>query len=114
MRFVLSIEIWKIIVICSSFDQTILAYTTRVGLGAFPTELIDSIGELIQKKGKEFGVTTGRKRRVGWLDTVVVRYSHMVNNFDAFALTKLDILDELDEVRLFIYLLFKKKCFLHG
>uniref|UniRef100_A0A8C9XPQ8 Adenylosuccinate synthetase n=2 Tax=Sander lucioperca TaxID=283035 RepID=A0A8C9XPQ8_SANLU len=67
------------------------AYTTRVGIGA--------VGELLQTRGHEVGVTTGRKRRCGWLDLVIVRYAHMINGFTAIALTKLDILDVLDEIK---------------
>ncbi|KAA3677502.1 adenylosuccinate synthase [Paragonimus westermani] len=76
------------------------AYTTRVGSGPFPTELHDSLGEQLQQIGREWGVTTKRRRRVGWLDTVIVRYAHMINHFTALALTKLDILDGLKEVRI--------------
>ncbi|XP_045866024.1 adenylosuccinate synthetase isozyme 1 isoform X2 [Meles meles] len=75
------------------------AYTTRVGIGAFPTEQINEIGDLLQSRGHEWGVTTGRKRRCGWLDLMILRYAHMVNGFTALALTKLDILDALDEVK---------------
>ncbi|KAK2506445.1 hypothetical protein MC885_011449 [Smutsia gigantea] len=75
------------------------AYTTRVGIGAFPTEQINEIGDLLQSRGHEWGVTTGRKRRCGWLDLVILRYAHMVNGFTALALTKLDILDALDEIK---------------
>uniref|UniRef100_A0A3P9ISZ9 Adenylosuccinate synthetase n=1 Tax=Oryzias latipes TaxID=8090 RepID=A0A3P9ISZ9_ORYLA len=75
------------------------AYTTRVGVGAFPTEQDNDIGELLQSRGREFGVTTGRRRRCGWLDLVLVRYAHMVNGFSAIALTKLDILDTLPEIK---------------
>lgn len=75
------------------------AYTTRVGVGAFPTEQVNETGDLLQSKGKEFGVTTGRKRRCGWLDLILVRYAHMVNGFSAIALTKLDILDTLKEIK---------------
>lgn len=75
-----------------------IAYTTRVGSGVFPTELHDGIGERLQEIGQEFGVTTKRRRRVGWLDTVIVRYAHMINHFNALALTKLDVLDGLKEV----------------
>ncbi|CAL8070284.1 unnamed protein product [Calicophoron daubneyi] len=74
------------------------AYTTRVGSGGFPTELHDGLAKQLQEVGQEFGVTTGRRRRVGWLDSVVVRYSHMINNFSALAMTKLDVLDGLKEV----------------
>lgn len=58
------------------------AYTTRVGDGPFPTELRDSLGDLLTERGREYGATTGRRRRCGWLDLVVVRYSHMINNYD--------------------------------
>uniref|UniRef100_A0A8D1FLT4 Adenylosuccinate synthetase n=1 Tax=Sus scrofa TaxID=9823 RepID=A0A8D1FLT4_PIG len=76
------------------------AYTTRVGVGAFPTEQINEIGDLLQSRGHEWGVTTGRKRRCGWLDLMILRYAHMINGFTALALTKLDILDTLDEVKI--------------
>uniref|UniRef100_A0A8C8FJH7 Adenylosuccinate synthetase n=1 Tax=Oncorhynchus tshawytscha TaxID=74940 RepID=A0A8C8FJH7_ONCTS len=75
------------------------AYTTRVGIGAFPTEQLNVTGELLQTRGHEVGVTTGRKRRCGWLDLVILRYAHMINGFTAIALTKLDILDVLDEIK---------------
>uniref|UniRef100_A0A4W4GQH0 Adenylosuccinate synthetase n=1 Tax=Electrophorus electricus TaxID=8005 RepID=A0A4W4GQH0_ELEEL len=75
------------------------AYTTRVGVGAFPTEQDNAVGDLLQSRGREFGVTTGRKRRCGWLDLVLVRYAHMINGFTAIALTKLDILDTLPEIK---------------
>uniref|UniRef100_A0A4W4HCT0 Adenylosuccinate synthetase n=1 Tax=Electrophorus electricus TaxID=8005 RepID=A0A4W4HCT0_ELEEL len=78
------------------------AYTTRVGIGAFPTEQVNAIGELLQTRGHEVGVTTGRKRRCGWLDLVILRYAHMINGFTAIALTKLDILDVLDEIKVAI------------
>ncbi|KAG9510401.1 Adenylosuccinate synthetase, partial [Fragariocoptes setiger] len=76
------------------------AYCTRVGDGPFPTELHDDIGELLQERGQEIGVTTMRKRRCGWLDLVLLKYSHMVNGYDALALTKLDVLDVLDEIKI--------------
>ncbi|TRY59968.1 hypothetical protein DNTS_012428, partial [Danionella cerebrum] len=75
------------------------AYTTRVGIGAFPTEQKNDIGELLQTRGKEVGVTTGRKRRCGWLDLVLIKYAHIINGFTALALTKLDILDVLPEIQ---------------
>ncbi|ODV90688.1 hypothetical protein CANCADRAFT_2418 [Tortispora caseinolytica NRRL Y-17796] len=75
------------------------AYTTRVGGGPFPTEQLNSIGEYLQNVGHEYGVTTGRKRRCGWLDLVVVKYSHMINGYTSMNLTKLDVLDELEEVK---------------
>jgi len=76
------------------------AYTTRVGQGPFPTELFDKIGESIQKKGAEFGATTGRQRRCGWFDMVMVRNSARLNSLTGFALTKLDVLDDLDEIKI--------------
>lgn len=76
------------------------AYTTRVGVGPFPTELEDDTGNLLQTRGGEFGVTTGRPRRCGWLDTVLLTHSNMVNGYTAIALTKLDILDVFDEVKI--------------
>ncbi|XP_007551276.1 adenylosuccinate synthetase isozyme 2 [Poecilia formosa] len=75
------------------------AYTTRVGIGAFPSEQSNEIGELLQNRGKEIGVTTGRKRRCGWLDLVLIKYAHMINGFTALALTKLDILDVFSEIK---------------
>ncbi len=68
------------------------AYTTRVGRGPFPTELFDEIGDAIQKKGVEFGATTGRKRRCGWLDTVLIRNSARLNGLTGLVITKLDVL----------------------
>jgi len=76
------------------------AYTTRVGVGPFPTEQLNEIGELLQQRGAEFGVTTGRKRRCGWLDCAQLRHSNMVNGYTALAVTKLDILDQLPEVKM--------------
>ncbi|KAL7750462.1 Adenylosuccinate synthase [Sorochytrium milnesiophthora] len=76
------------------------AYTTRVGGGPFPTELLDATGEHLQNVGQEWGVTTGRKRRCGWLDVVVLRYSHMINGYTSLNLTKLDVLSELAEVKI--------------
>jgi adenylosuccinate synthase len=76
------------------------AYTTRVGSGPFPTELLDETGEMIREKGGEFGATTGRARRCGWLDTVVLRHSCRVNGLSGIALTKLDILDGMDTLKI--------------
>ncbi|MCP4481646.1 MAG: adenylosuccinate synthase [bacterium] len=76
------------------------AYTTRVGEGPFPTELFDELGAQIADIGKEVGSTTGRPRRCGWFDAVVVRYSVMVNGVNALALTKLDVLDSLSEIKI--------------
>jgi adenylosuccinate synthase len=75
------------------------AYTTRVGEGPFPTELFDEIGELIGQKGKEFGVVTGRKRRCGWFDACLVRQTVKTSGIDGIALTKLDILDGFEEIK---------------
>jgi adenylosuccinate synthase len=72
------------------------AYTTRVGEGPFPTELFDEIGDAIQVKGAEFGATTGRKRRCGWLDSVLLRNSARLNGLTGLAITKLDVLGELE------------------
>jgi adenylosuccinate synthase len=74
------------------------AYTTRVGAGPFPTELHDEQGEWLRKTGGEFGVTTGRPRRTGWLDTVIARYATRVNGLTDFFVTKLDILSSLEKV----------------
>lgn len=95
------------------------AYTTRVGAGPFVTELHDvscesarlsrakliipvlqDIGKHLQEVGAEYGVTTGRRRRCGWLDLVVMRFSHLINGYTSFNLTKLDILDQLKEVKI--------------
>jgi adenylosuccinate synthase len=76
------------------------AYTTRVGDGPMPTELFDATGERLRRTGHEFGAVTGRPRRCGWFDAVVVRYAARVNGLDALALTKLDVLDGFDTVRL--------------
>lgn len=76
------------------------AYTTRVGSGAFPTELIDETGELLRERGQEFGTTTGRPRRTGWFDAVLARYSARLNGVSELALTKFDILDELETINI--------------
>ena len=78
------------------------AYTTRVGEGPFPTELVDKVGELLGTRGKEFGTVTSRKRRCGWFDGVLVRQTIKVSGIDGIALTKLDVLDELDEIKICI------------
>jgi adenylosuccinate synthase len=75
------------------------AYSTRVGNGPFPTELDDDLGELLRSEGHEFGATTGRSRRCGWLDIPALRYSLAVNGVNHIALTKLDVLGVLDEIR---------------
>ena len=76
------------------------AYTTRVGLGPFPTELEDETGDLLREKGWEYGSTTGRPRRCGWFDAVAMRYSAMINGIDAVSITKLDVLSGMDEIRI--------------
>jgi len=76
------------------------AYTTRVGSGPFPTELTDAVGGRLGERGDEFGATTGRPRRCGWFDAVAVRYSCRVNGIDRIALTKPDVLEELEEVKI--------------
>lgn len=78
------------------------AYTTRVGEGPFPTEQINDIGEFLGTRGSEFGVVTGRKRRCGWFDTVLVRQMVTICGVQGIALTKLDVLDGLDEVKVCI------------
>lgn len=75
-------------------------YITRVGKGPMPTELTGEIGERIREKGKEFGTTTGRPRRCGWFDAVILRYAVRVNSLDGLAITKLDVLGGLDKVKL--------------
>lgn len=76
------------------------AYTTRVGLGPFPTELHDETGELIRERGGEYGTTTGRPRRCGWLDAVQLRYAVRVNGLQQLVLTKLDVLSGFDTIRI--------------
>ena len=76
------------------------AYTTRVGEGPLPTELTDAIGQRLRETGQEFGASTGRPRRCGWYDAVAVRYAVRINGLDALALTKLDVLDGLDEIKI--------------
>ena len=76
------------------------SYTTRVGEGPFPTELVDEIGKLLGTRGKEFGTVTSRKRRCGWFDGVLVRQTIKISGIDGIALTKLDVLDELDEIKM--------------
>lgn len=75
------------------------AYTSRVGDGPFPTELFDRTGDLIRERGKEFGTTTGRPRRVGWLDGVILRYARRVSGLDTLCITLLDVLTGLEEVK---------------
>ena len=75
------------------------AYTTRVGEGPFPTELHNEMGQQLGARGAEFGTTTGRQRRCGWFDAVIGRYAVRINGLDCLAITKLDVLDEMDEIR---------------
>ncbi|MDJ0686971.1 MAG: adenylosuccinate synthase [Xenococcaceae cyanobacterium MO_188.B32] len=75
------------------------AYTTRVGEGPFPTELNGSVGTLLCDRGAEFGTTTGRRRRCGWFDAIIGRYAVRINGLDCLAITKLDVLDELEEIK---------------
>ena len=74
------------------------AYTTRVGSGPFPTELLGEDGERIRKAGNEFGAVTGRPRRCGWFDVPLLRYTAMINGFTSLVITKLDVLDQFDEI----------------
>jgi adenylosuccinate synthase len=74
------------------------AYITRVGSGPFPSESLDEFGEMIRKRGNEYGAVTGRPRRCGWFDVPLLRYTATVNGFDSLIITKLDVLDELDEI----------------
>lgn len=75
------------------------AYVTRVGGGPFPTELDDAVGERIRKAGKEFGAVTGRPRRCGWFDVPLLKYTAAINGFDSLVITKLDVLDNFEEIR---------------
>ena len=75
------------------------AYTTRVGAGPFPTELTDEVGAHLRDRGHEFGTTTGRERRCGWLDLVALRYATRLNRLSALAITKLDVLTGLETLR---------------
>ena len=87
------------------------AYTTRVGEGPFPTEAKDEIGELLCDRGAEFGTTTGRKRRCGWFDAVIGRYAVRINGMDCMAITKLDVLDDLTEIKVCVaYDMEGKRC----
>ena len=83
-----------------SIMGVVKAYTTRVGSGPFPTELTDEIGDYIQKRGAEFGATTGRRRRCGWLDMVMVKDSIRLNGLTCLSITKLDVLSGLKRVKI--------------
>ncbi|MDZ7261200.1 MAG: adenylosuccinate synthetase, partial [candidate division KSB1 bacterium] len=78
----------------------IKAYTTRVGQGPFPTEIPGSFGDEMRELGQEYGATTGRPRRCGWFDAVVANYAVRINGIDSFAVTKLDVLDTLEEIKI--------------
>ncbi len=84
----------------NSIIGVVKAYSTRVGMGAMPTEDKGKIGEHLAEKGNEFGTTTGRRRRCGWLDMVAAKYAAMVNGIDKIAITKLDVLDGLEKVKI--------------
>ena len=85
------------------------AYTTRVGEGPFPTEFEPRLMEIIRKKGKEYGATTGRPRRCGWFDAVIGRYSVIVNGIGEIVVTKLDVLDDLDKIKICVGYIYKGK-----
>ncbi len=87
------------------------AYTTRVGMGPFPTELKNKTGDYLREKGGEFGSTTGRPRRCGWLDLVALKYSSNLNNLTEIVLTKLDVLDGLNEVKICVAYKYKGEVF---
>ena len=87
------------------------AYTTRVGEGPFPTEFSDDLMEKIRTKGKEFGATTGRPRRCGWFDAILVKHSIMINGIKEIAITKLDVLDELPKIKICTAYKYKDKIY---
>jgi adenylosuccinate synthase len=87
------------------------AYKTRVGMGPFPSEISEPIGEKLQKTGKEFGATTGRKRRVGWFDALIGKYAVMINGIDSIALTKLDVLTTLKKINICVGYKYKGRSF---
>jgi len=96
----------------TSIDEVIgvsKAYTTRVGNGPFPTELKDKTGSYLQEIGNEFGATTGRPRRCGWLDLLILRYAVMINGITKIALTKLDVLDQLETIKVCVGYKYKGK-----
>jgi adenylosuccinate synthase len=87
------------------------AYTTRVGSGPFPTEQENKLGELLRARGKEYGATTGRPRRCGWADTLIIRHAVRVNGMTSAAITKLDVLDALDEIKICVGYKYKGKLY---
>ena len=89
------------------------AYTTRVGEGPFPTELHDALGEKIRQKGDEFGATTGRPRRCGWFDAVVLNHSIRINGIQGITMTKLDVLNDLDKIKVCVGYRLKGKVIHH-
>ena len=89
------------------------AYTTRVGEGPFPTEFDDTLMKIIREKGKEFGATTGRPRRCGWFDSLIVRYAVMVNGIKEIVVTKLDVLDCLEKIKICTGYKYKGKLYKH-
>ena len=84
----------------STKNGIVKAYTTRVGAGPFPTELFDEVGQHLGEKGHEFGATTGRQRRCGWLDSVALRRSLDINSVTGMCITKLDVLDGLETLKI--------------
>ncbi|MFQ5978284.1 MAG: adenylosuccinate synthase [Candidatus Heimdallarchaeota archaeon] len=94
----LGIPIWAV----ERVSGVVKAYTTRVGEGPFPTELTDEVSEILVERGKEFGTTTGRKRRCGWLDLVALQYANDLNGFTDLAITKLDVLSGLNPLKICI------------
>jgi adenylosuccinate synthase len=89
------------------------AYTTRVGEGPFPTEIGGPVGEELRTRGGEFGATTGRPRRCGWLDTVILRHAAMINGLTGIAITKLDILDSLEKIKICTGYKYRSKTFVN-
>jgi adenylosuccinate synthase len=87
------------------------AYTTRVGSGPFPTEQENKLGELLRARGKEYGATTGRPRRCGWADTLIIRHAVRINGMTSTAITKLDVLDTLDELKICVGYKYKGKLY---
>ena len=86
------------------------AYTTRVGEGPFVTELLDEMGDTIRNKGHEFGTTTGRPRRCGWLDLVILRFAVRVSGITQFALSRMDTLGGIGDVKVCVCLLYTSRC----
>jgi len=84
----------------NSVVGVVKAYTTRVGEGPFPTELQDQLGEKIRERGGEYGATTGRPRRCGWFDAVIVNHSNRINGIRELAITKLDVLNDFDKIKI--------------